>query len=150
MQKNRRWLLILAGLLVALGTLPAGCAAGQTPVPHELAMAPMADMPADVQAAPAPVREAYQFAAANPDVLSQVPCYCGCGALGHVNNYDCYFTGQPDDGSQAFESHALNCIICVDITQDAMRLLREGKSPAEIRDYVDTNYSRYGPSNMPG
>ena len=94
--------------------------------------------------------EGYRFAAANQELLSQLPCYCGCGALGHVNNYDCYFTGQPDDGSQAFESHALNCIICVDITQDAMRLLREGKSPAEIRDYVDTNYSRYGPSNMPG
>jgi Protein of unknown function with PCYCGC motif len=47
-----------------------------------------------------------------------------------------------------FDSHALGCSICVDITQDAMRLLRQGKSVQDIRAYVDQTYSRYGPSNM--
>jgi hypothetical protein len=37
----------------------------------------------------------------------------------------------------------------VDITQDAMRLLKEGKTVGEIRTYVDETYSKYGPSNMP-
>jgi hypothetical protein len=37
----------------------------------------------------------------------------------------------------------------VDITQDAMRLLDEGKSVPEIKAYVDQTYAKYGPSNMP-
>jgi hypothetical protein len=37
----------------------------------------------------------------------------------------------------------------VDITQDAMRLTKEGKSPQDIKVYVDRTYSRFGPSNMP-
>ena len=36
----------------------------------------------------------------------------------------------------------------VDITLDAMRLLKDGKSVPEIRAYVDATYSRYGTSNM--
>jgi hypothetical protein len=37
----------------------------------------------------------------------------------------------------------------VDITQDTMRLMDEGKSVSEIRSYVDRTYAQYRPSNMP-
>jgi hypothetical protein len=37
----------------------------------------------------------------------------------------------------------------VDITQDAMRLTKEGKRPPDIKAYVDRTYSRFGPTNMP-
>ena len=47
------------------------------------------------------------------------------------------------------DSHALGCSICVDITLDAMRLLRDGRTVPEIKAYVDATYARYGPSNMP-
>ena len=47
------------------------------------------------------------------------------------------------------DSHALGCSICVDITQDAMRLLEQGKTVGEIKAYVDQTYAQYGPSNMP-
>jgi hypothetical protein len=30
-----------------------------------------------------------------------------------------------------------------------MRLLDEGQSVPEIREYIDRTYSKYGPSNMP-
>jgi hypothetical protein len=30
-----------------------------------------------------------------------------------------------------------------------MRLLKEGKSAQEARAYIDTTYSKYGPSNIP-
>ena len=50
--------------------------------------------------------------------------------------------------SVKFDGHALGCSICVDITQDAMRLTKEGKSPQDIKAYVDKTYSQYGPSNM--
>jgi hypothetical protein len=143
---------LLVGLLILtlfITLAGAGCAGtkGQTGS-DDLNMAPMGDMPADVQAAPASVQEAYRFAAANPEVLSQIPCYCGCGAMGHTSNYACYVSGKNEDGSLAFDTHALGCSICVDITQDTMRLLKGGKSVAEIRSYVDQTYSQYGPSNM--
>jgi len=141
----------LAGIafVVAAAT---GCAslAGQAEAPAgEMAMAPLSEMPAEVRAAPAVVQQAYQFAAANPDIVQQLPCYCGCGAMGHTSNYACYVAGVGADGRRVYDSHALGCSICVDITQDAIRLTRQGMRPADIRAYVDQAYSRYGPSNMP-
>jgi hypothetical protein len=112
------------------------------------AMAPLAGLPIEVQSAPVTVKQAYQFAVANPDILSQLPCYCGCGGMGHTSNYSCYISGKGDDGELIFDNHALGCSICVDITQDAKRMLDEGKTFAEIRAYVDQTYSRFGPSNM--
>jgi len=110
----------------------------------------MDGMPAEVQSAPATVQQAYQFAVANPDVLHELPCYCGCGPIGHTSNYACYVAEQNADGSvKTFDPHALGCSICVDITQDAMRMLRDGKTVPEIRAYVDQSYAKYGPSNMP-
>jgi hypothetical protein len=106
-------------------------------------------MPADVQAAPVVVQQAYQFAGANPDVMQQIPCYCGCGEMGHTSNYSCYVVEASADGKITYDNHALGCSICVDITQDTMRLLRQGKSVQEIRAYVDSTYAKYGPSNMP-
>ena len=110
-------------------------------------MAEMAQMPAQVQVAPVAVQQAYQFAAANPDVLSQIPCYCGCGAIGHTSNYACYVAGVAGK-TITYDDHALGCSICVDITQDTMRLMRQGRAVEEIRTYIDETYSRYGPSNM--
>ena len=36
------------------------------------------------------VRAAYKFAAEHPEVLSYVPCYCGCERAGHRGNEDCF------------------------------------------------------------
>ena len=112
-------------------------------------MAPLDGMPAEVLAAPAQVQQAYQFAAANPDVMQQVPCYCGCGDIGHTSNYACYVGGKNADNTLLFDTHALGCSICVDITLDTMRLLKEGKSIPVIKAYIDQTYAQYGPSNMP-
>ena len=135
--------LLLSTLL--LGTI-AGCSrqsAGQED--HAYRMAPLAQMPEAVREAPATVREAYQFATYNQDVLSRLPCYCGCGAMGHTSNYSCYVAGSEEEGQLFYDNHALGCSICVDITQDAMRMLDEGKSVDEIYEYVDDTYSRFGP-----
>lgn len=138
----------LLALFVLLGGLTSGCGTAKGD-DHAPTMAPLADMPPDVQAAPVAVQEAYRFAAANPEVLRQLPCYCGCGAMGHTSNYSCYVAEGGVAGSITFDPHALGCSICVDITQDAMRLLKQGQSPGEIRAYVDRTYSKYGPTNMP-
>jgi hypothetical protein len=145
---KKRFLLLFLALLILL--LIAGCGGGEPQVnPSNLKMASMADMPPEVQAAPVTVQEAYQFNVANPDVMSQIPCYCGCGAMGHTSNYDCYVAGKNVDGSIKYDRHALGCSICVDITQDTMRLVKEGKTIPQIKAYVDQTYAQYGPSNMP-
>lgn len=137
-------------LAAIFASLVSACSGNPSPTgTSETKMASLDGMPADIQNAPASVREAYQFAAANPEVLTQVPCYCGCGSMGHTSNYSCYVSGQNSDGSLAYDSHALGCSICVDITQDTMRLLQQGKTAPEIRSYVDSTYAKYGPSNMP-
>lgn len=141
---KRPFLLIL--ILLLAGSSLAGC--GGSPnheAEHSFAMAPLAEMPEMVQNAPVRVHEAYQFAVANPDILQQIPCYCGCGGMGHTSDYSCYVAGEAADGTLTFETHALGCSICVDITQDTMRLLDEGKSVDEIFTYVDNSYSRFGP-----
>lgn len=144
--------LSLVLVLALVGFAATGCASAPAPASggHDmLAMAAMEAMPAEVQSAAVTVSEAYRFAVANPDVLQALPCYCGCGPIGHTSNYDCYVAGAEADGAPTFDAHALGCGICVDITHDAMRLLKEGKALPDIRAYVDSTYSRYGPSNMP-
>jgi len=144
-------LLSLISVLVILAGVSTGCSgkADQNSPRSDLKMAPMTEMPSTVQSAPASVQQAYQFAAANPDVMQHIPCYCGCGSMGHPSNYACYVAGQNADGTLKYDTHALGCSICVDITQDVMRLLRRGETVQDIRSYIDQTYSKYGPSNMP-
>jgi hypothetical protein len=145
--KKRTFML---SLIILILFVTAGCG-GSDPQSNgsNLQMASMADMPADVRAAPVTVQQAYQFAAANPDVMRQIPCYCGCAEMGHTSNYECYVAGVNEDGLIDYDTHALGCSICVDITQDTMRLLKEGKTVQQIKAYVDQTYAQYGPSNMP-
>ncbi len=149
LHRCRKVFWLLAIIPIVIGGL-SGCSRGSASSNQgELAMAPMESMPAEVQAAPTTVQQAYQFAFANPDVLSQIPCYCGCDDIGHRSNYDCYVSGVETTGKVNYDAHALGCSICVDITQDTMRLLTQGKPVPEIKAYIDQNYSQYGPSNMP-
>jgi len=145
MKVSRKFLFGVMIIGMALASLPA-CSTQQT---TELHMMSIDHMPADVQSAAVTVQEAYQFAAANPDVMENIPCYCGCGNIGHTSNYGCYVSHVDDQGKIAFDNHALGCSICVDITQDVMRMLREGKSLQEARAYIDATYSKYGSSNIP-
>jgi hypothetical protein len=53
------------------------------------------------------VQEAYRFAIANPEVLAQLPCYCGCGGMGHKSDLDCFVEEfNPDGTIAAFGYHA--------------------------------------------
>jgi hypothetical protein len=140
---------LAAGLLTGCGTTsPSNSEASSTVGGHDMPMAPMSMMPDDVKSAPLVTQQAYQFAVANPDVMQHIPCYCGCGSMGHTSNYSCYVESVDANGTPKFDLHAIGCSICVDITQDAMRLTKEGKSPQVIKLYVDKTYSRFGPTNM--
>ena len=127
----------------------AGCGSTETSNHESQAAISFESMPPEIRTAPASVREAYQYAVANPDVFKQIPCYCGCGAMGHTSNYACYISNVDDKGNVVYDTHALGCSICVDITQDTMRLLQDGKAVQDIKAYIDQTYSQYGPSNLP-
>jgi len=148
MFSKTRKLLLLSIIAVLLTTTISACSTSKSSEVH-LYMMPLDEMPAEVQSAPVAVQEAYQFASINPDVMKEIPCFCGCGDIGHTSNYDCYVSDVDAQGDIQFDNHALGCSICVDITKDVMRMLQDGKTPAEARTYVDATYAQYGPSNIP-
>ena len=97
---------LVALLLFVFPALLGACTDSGEVGQVELALASVSALPDFVQDAPPQVKEAYRFAIANPQVLSQFPCYCGCGAVGHENNLDCYIKDIRPDGSIEFENHA--------------------------------------------
>lgn len=125
-------------LLVAVAIIPlTGCQAN--------AGMDLEAMPDYVQDAPDRVQEAYHYAMTHPDEVAKYPCYCGCGNMGHKSNLDCYVDEIQDDGTVIFDDHAAGCGLCVDITQDVIRLKDKGWSSPDIRAYVDAQYSSFGP-----
>jgi hypothetical protein len=146
----RRSISILLLALIAVGLLASACSSSQAAGPNmqKMNLAPVSELPKDMQMAPERVRTAYQFAVANPDALKNVPCYCGCGAMGHTSNYSCYITDVKDGKVTAFDDHALGCSLCVDITQEVMQLSGQGTASASIRARIVADFSKFGPANQ--
>jgi hypothetical protein len=83
----------------------------------------------------AKARAAYQVAKDIPEVLAQLPCFCGCkDNYGHENNLFCFK-----------DMHGSGCEICQDIALDARRMHDEGMPIDQIRDNIVARYSRYQP-----
>jgi hypothetical protein len=54
------------------------------------------------------VRSVYEFAARHPEVLSYVPCFCGCERAGHTHNADCFVGSRNAKGAvTSWEYHGL-------------------------------------------
>lgn len=143
---QRRFAVFVLMLLLS-GSLLAACSAGGQPG-SQVKLAPLSALPKQMQDAPSAVRTAYQFAVTNPDALEKVPCYCGCGAIGHTSNLACYVKELGVDGKPVFDDHALGCSLCVDIATDVMKMTGEGKSPTDIRQQIVSTYSKFGPPNQ--
>ena len=106
-----KWLPIVALILVvALIGVGGGWALarqrGTGKETIQIQLAPFSLLPDKVKRAPAVVQEAYRFAIANPQVLSKLPCYCGCGGIGHRSDLDCFIERFNPDGSIVFGYHA--------------------------------------------
>ena len=99
-------------LMVALALMLSACGNAASPSSPsgggELKLAPESVLPDHIRNnAPPQVKEAYRFAVANPDVLKQYPCYCGCGSVQHGSNLDCYIKEAQASGAVVFDDHAL-------------------------------------------
>jgi hypothetical protein len=53
------------------------------------------------------VEAVYEFAARHPEVLSYVPCFCGCERSGHGDNADCFVAGRETDGRPRWDLHGM-------------------------------------------
>ena len=143
--KSKRATSVIIVLLFLLGPGLTGCNK-DTAVNHAHPMAPLDEMPDQVQASGWKIRESYQFATANLELTDTLPCYCGCIGLGHTSLYDCYVSGVDETtGETQFDDHAEYCSICNDITLDTMQMLDEGKSTSDIFAQVEADYARFGP-----
>ena len=77
---------------------------------------------------------AYQAAKDIPEVLAELPCFCGCmTSFGHENILFCFR-----------DQHGSGCAICEDIALDARDMHRKGSSIEEIKENIRSRYSRTG------
>ena len=112
--------------------------------PHTQANLPPLDIPpAYAPRPPEVIRAAYAFAAEHPEVLSYVPCFCGCEAAGHKGNHDCFVRERAANGDViSWDEHGVECTICIDVATRARVLHAEGKSVADIRATIEKDYAK--------
>ena len=119
--------------------------------PHPQASLP--PLPFQAYAPPRPmetVRAVYRFAAEHPEVLSYVPCFCGCERGGHRGNDDCFVKTRNAEGDVTeWEPHGLDCAVCLDVANEAMQMTRSGASVRDIRAAIERKWTRPGTGHTP-
>jgi hypothetical protein len=146
---DRRRFLILIGAGLATACTPI---AQTSPSPTASAIHPLRAnptrgiWPAQYHAATQPVRDAYAWAATHENILQYIPCYCGCGASGHRNNYDCFVRAKAASGWITMDLHGLNCGTCVSITLETSSMTAKGLTLRQMRTAIDARWSATGPS----
>jgi Protein of unknown function with PCYCGC motif len=76
-------------------------------------------------------RAAYQTAKDIPEVLEQLPCFCGCmSSYGHKNNLFCFK-----------DQHGSGCDMCQKIALDARKMHDQGMPIDKIRENITAKYS---------
>jgi hypothetical protein len=111
--------------------------------------------PLPVQGFPPPrpmetVRAAYLFAAEHPEVLSYVPCFCGCERGGHKGNEDCFVARRDANGDVTeWEPHGLDCAVCIDVAVQAMQMHASGANVRDIRSAVEAKWASFKGGHTP-
>jgi Protein of unknown function with PCYCGC motif len=119
--------------------------------PHPQSKLP--PLPVQAYAPPRPpdvVRAAYVFAAEHPEVLSYVPCFCGCERGGHRGNEDCFVSGRDANGDVTeWEPHGLDCTVCIDVATEARQMFTSGASVRDIRAAVEKKWAGFHGGHTP-
>lgn len=96
------------------------------------------------------VTAAYQFAAEHPEVLSYIPCFCGCQQGGHKGNHDCFVRSRAANGDVIeWEEHGVECAVCLDVATRSRQLLASGASVPEIRTAIEREFLPSAPTMTP-
>jgi hypothetical protein len=95
-----------SGRSSAAASAPAAESSDPNAMPDGLPPLPTVPFPTPL---PMPVvRTVFTFAAEHPEVLSKIPCFCGCQNRGHRHNDDCFVTARDASGRvTAWEPHGL-------------------------------------------
>jgi hypothetical protein len=119
--------------------------------PHPQENLPPLEFPAYPMArSPEAVRAAYRFAAEHPEVLSYVPCFCGCERAGHRGNEDCFVKARDINGDVVqWEEHGMECAVCLDVASRSLQLYSSGASVADIRAAVEKEFGSRALTHTP-
>jgi hypothetical protein len=96
---------VVGGSVVWWAAAPADPPSRKTPSGDLLETVPPENLPSFAVKAGPKVQEVYRYAAANGEILQYIPCFCGCGNIGHRHNADCYVAERHPDGRITFTSH---------------------------------------------
>lgn len=87
------------------------------------------------------IKTIYQASAVSQELLEKIPCYCGCGeSAGHKNNYDCFIRENKKNGRVVWDSHGVNCDVCLETAAQSITDYQNGKSIKYIRKEIDQKY----------
>jgi hypothetical protein len=77
----------------------------KTPSGDLLETVPRGELPSFARTGGPKVEAVYRYAVAHGETLQYIPCVCGCGAIGHRHNADCYVAERHPDGAITFTNH---------------------------------------------
>ena len=91
---------------------------------------------------PEVVAAAFHFAAEHPEVLSYMPCFCGCERSGHKGNHDCFVKSRAANGDVLeWDEHGLECAVCIDVATKSRQMFTSGASVKDIRAAIEKEYA---------
>ena len=111
--------------------------------PHPQKDFPPLQLPAyPLSRSPEMITAAYRFAAEHPEILTYVPCFCGCERGGHRGNEDCFVQKRGANGDVIeWTEHGMECAVCLDVAQQAMQMHASGASVRDIRAAVEQKWA---------
>ena len=127
----------MGGWLAAIALARPGASRALTPKPHEhpdprpgiTAQHVLPDERLATAKRKKGVHEAYGAARDYPDIFDGLYCGCDCASMGHRSLLSCYESDQP-----------MGCMACQEEAKLVGKLVKQGKTLADIRQAVDKEY----------
>lgn len=95
----------LGSSLAWWASAPAALPQRKTPSGDLLETVPGGGLPSFARNGGARVEAVYRYAVEHGEVLEYIPCVCGCSAIDHRHNADCYVAERLPDGAITFTNH---------------------------------------------
>ncbi len=96
------------------------------------------------------VDAAYRFAGEHPEILSYVPCFCGCQHSGHKGNTDCFVRSRAANGDVLeWDEHGIECAVCIDVATRSRQMHASGAAVRDIRAAIEKEFGPKFPTMTP-